>query len=143
MPPLPNPRWERFAQELATGRTADEAYQSAGYRADRKNAHRLTTKDGIRERVTELKRRAALRAEVTTALLLDEAERARLLAMKLGQPSAAVVAIKEKGILSGLRIEKLERKTVTVPRRLSDAELEAIVAGASPVPAGASSGSRE
>jgi hypothetical protein len=27
---LENPKWERFAQELAKGKTADEAYRSAG-----------------------------------------------------------------------------------------------------------------
>ena len=33
MPTLRNPRHERFAQELATGKTADAAYVLAGYRA--------------------------------------------------------------------------------------------------------------
>ena len=33
MPTLQNPRHEKFAQELAIGKTADAAYVLAGYRA--------------------------------------------------------------------------------------------------------------
>jgi phage terminase small subunit len=35
MPTLRNARHERFAQELAIGKTADAAYVLAGYRANR------------------------------------------------------------------------------------------------------------
>jgi len=38
VPPLDNPRWERFAQELAKGKTACEAYVLAGYKANDGNA---------------------------------------------------------------------------------------------------------
>ncbi len=51
MPVLKNARHEAFAQALAKGSTATEAYEIAGYTADRKNAHRLTTKDDIAARV--------------------------------------------------------------------------------------------
>jgi hypothetical protein len=33
MPPLDNPRWERFAQQLVKGKSQTEAYRNAGYRA--------------------------------------------------------------------------------------------------------------
>jgi hypothetical protein len=32
---LSNPKYERFAQELAAGKTADAAYETAGYRKHR------------------------------------------------------------------------------------------------------------
>jgi phage terminase small subunit len=35
MPVLSNPKHERFAQELAKGKTADEAYQLAGCKPNR------------------------------------------------------------------------------------------------------------
>ena len=40
--------------------------------------------------------------------LINEAEQARLAAMEAGQYSAAVAAIKEKGVLSGKRVERRE-----------------------------------
>ena len=35
MPVLPDPRYEKFAQRLAQGDTADKAYQRAGFKANR------------------------------------------------------------------------------------------------------------
>jgi phage terminase small subunit len=46
---------------------------------------------------------------VTVESLINEAEQARLGAMEAKQYSAAVAAIKEKGSLSGKRIERSER----------------------------------
>ena len=58
MPVLANPRHERFAQELAKGKTADAAYVSAGYRENRHNAATLNRKKHISTRVSELLERA-------------------------------------------------------------------------------------
>ena len=54
MPTLRNPRHERFAQELATGKTADAAYGLAGYRENRSNAARLSANQDIQKRVAEV-----------------------------------------------------------------------------------------
>lgn len=54
MPILENPRHEKFAQELAKGKTADEAYQIAGYKANRGNATTLKQQQSISIRVAEL-----------------------------------------------------------------------------------------
>jgi hypothetical protein len=48
---LNNPKWERFAQELAKGITPEDAYAKAGFKAHRQNAHRLMTNDDIKARV--------------------------------------------------------------------------------------------
>lgn len=56
---LNNPRHERFAQGLAAGKSADEAYQEAGFKPDRGHASRLAAKGNIQARVAELLGRAA------------------------------------------------------------------------------------
>src|SRR4051812_24033431 len=65
MPVLKNARWERFAQELAKGKSQTEAYALAGYTGDRTAASRLATNVNILGRVTELKKRGAERAELS------------------------------------------------------------------------------
>ena len=64
MPPLPRQREELFAVNIASGMTTSEAYQAAGYRPDRANACRLTTKDRIRQRITELQQQIAKKTQV-------------------------------------------------------------------------------
>lgn len=54
MPVLKNPKWELFAQELAKGTTADEAYQLAGYKPNRGNAATLKQNQSILDRVNAL-----------------------------------------------------------------------------------------
>lgn len=133
MPPLDNPRHERFAQELAKGKSASEAYVEAGYKENqaRSAASRLlSTNVSIGQRVAQIQARASDRVEVTLSSLMAELEEARELAISLDQPSAAVSAIKEKAILAGIRVEKSERKNVNDARELTDNELEAAIADA-------------
>jgi hypothetical protein len=74
---LRNPRHERFAQELATGKTADLAYVLAGYRENRSNAARLNASQNIQERVAEIQSMGAERAAISVETLIAEAEAAR------------------------------------------------------------------
>jgi len=69
---LKNQRHEAFAQGLAKGLTADQAYQEAGYKPQRQNASRLMTNDDIQARVAELIEAAANRAEIDIARTLKE-----------------------------------------------------------------------
>jgi len=62
---LANLRHERFAQALAQGKAANEAYALAGYRANDGNASRLKGNERISARVQEIVGRAAERAEVS------------------------------------------------------------------------------
>jgi hypothetical protein len=78
---LRNPRHERFAQELATGKSADTAYVLSGYRANRSNAARLSANQDIQKRVAEIQSLGAERAAVTVETLIAEAEAARSKAM--------------------------------------------------------------
>lgn len=72
MPVLPNAKHERFAQELARGKTASEAYVLAGYKANDGNAATLKGNQKVRDRLDEILTRAATRAEITKAKVLEE-----------------------------------------------------------------------
>lgn len=62
---LRNSRHEAFAQAVAKGKSAAEAYSEAGYKLHRPSASRLLTNANVAARVSELKERAAEQAEVT------------------------------------------------------------------------------
>jgi phage terminase small subunit len=128
LPALTNPRQERFAQELSKGKTGDEAYVLAGYKRNKDNASRLKANESILGRLAELQGRAAKRAEVTVESLIAEAEAVRKAAFEAGQFSPAIAAIKEKGILSGNRVERRENINRDAGN-LSDDELEDIALG--------------
>lgn len=120
--PLPNPKHERFAQELARGKSQIEAYQAAGYKPHKSAASRLAEDVNVCERLAQLTGRAAERAVVTAVSLIAEAEEARQLAMSIDQPSAAVAAIQAKGKLAGVWVEKRENLNKNADR-LTDNEL--------------------
>lgn len=70
--PLKNPRHERFAQELAKGRSAIEAYVAAGYQANEGNAGRLNRNEQVQARVAELVGKGAERAIATVERTVAE-----------------------------------------------------------------------
>lgn len=67
MPALENPKHERFAQELAKGRSQAEAYSGAGYAPSEPHASRLASNGKVAGRVAEILTSAAKRTEVTVA----------------------------------------------------------------------------
>lgn len=105
MPVLKNARHEKFAQELAKGKTADDAYVAAGFKPNRHNAAALARKQHISTRVAEIQSKAVKRAEITVQSLADELEEARALALTEKQTSAAVSATMGKAKLFGLGSE--------------------------------------
>jgi phage terminase small subunit len=108
VPTLRNPQHERFAQELAAGKTSDASYVVAGYRANRSNAARLNANRDIQKRVAEIQSVGAERAAVTVETLIAEAEEARSKAMgDNGGAAAAVAAITVKAKLAGLWRDKV------------------------------------
>ena len=102
MPPLSNPRRERFAQALLEGCSADEAFVKAGYSENRGNASRLKAKESISMRLAELQAAAAKASTVSVQSLLSELEEARQKATSLSQLSAVVRAVEAKARVSGL-----------------------------------------
>ncbi|WMT90137.1 hypothetical protein [Pelagibacterium sp. H642] len=136
MPILPNQRHESFAQALAKGKTADEAYALAGFKPNRGNATRLKANESIRKRVEELQGRVAKKVEVTVESLAMELEEARTLALGEKQSGAAVSATMGKAKLFGLGVEKRHLsgtvQVVTITAKhldgLNDDELAALEA---------------
>lgn len=134
MPSLKNTRHEAFAQALAKGRSADDAYQQAGFKPHRGNASRLSSNESVRRRVAELQERGAKKVEVTIESLTAELEEARALAMSEKQSSAAVSATMGKAKLFGLGLERRHHSgQITVLnvtpeqlRNLDDDELAAL-----------------
>jgi phage terminase small subunit len=96
---LRNPRHERFAQELAAGKTADAAYVLSGrFARYRSNAARLSANQDIQKRVAEIQSLGAELAAITVETLIAEAEEARSKAMgEKGGAAAAVAAITRQG----------------------------------------------
>jgi phage terminase small subunit len=125
MPILKNARHERFAQNLAIGLDKTSAYDEAGYRRCAQSAYRLSKDERIIARLRELQEKLAERFEVTAGKLIHRAELARILAMEIDQPAAAVSAIKEMGVLSGVRVAKREIVKADADD-LSDGELAEI-----------------
>lgn len=71
MPALPNARHEAFVRGLALGKTADQAYEDAGYKRNRKNAARLKANEDIGKRLRELNEGAAKRVTLDKAWVLE------------------------------------------------------------------------
>ena len=120
MAALKNPRHERFAQALSAGKSAKDAYTSAGYSPSDSNGAWLARKEAISNRVEEINNgkferqqkveaAAAERSTITRAGLIEMAKEVYVQAKESGQSAAAVAALKEIGVLSGIRIERSER----------------------------------
>jgi phage terminase small subunit len=105
MAPLKNTRHEAFAQALAKGKSATEAYAETGYKGDRTAASRLSTNVNVSARVTELQAKTVKKVEITVDSLAAELEEARALALTEKQTSAAVSATMGKAKLFGLGSE--------------------------------------
>lgn len=111
MAALSNARHERFAQELAKGKTQIEAYTEAGYKPDDGAAARLSGNIRIKARTAEILDRAALRVEITVASVTE-----RLLAIATkGEASTdapmlsvARASLMDAAKLNGLVVEKSE-----------------------------------
>lgn len=116
---LSNPKHERFAQELAKGKTADEAYQIAGYAANRGNAATLKANQSIADRIDQILERAATRTEITVASVTENLARIAMKAEAIeGAPGLAVCRAAHMDIakLNGLIVDKVQAdvKTATV-----------------------------
>ena len=119
MPVLENPRHELFAEELATGKSASEAYALAGFRPSRKNASRLRAKEDISARVAELQAVTARSAAITIESICAELDQANQVAKAKGQAAAMVSASALRAKLGGLMVERVE---VGGPDAFSEAE---------------------
>jgi hypothetical protein len=106
MPVLENQRWELYAQHLAQGKTATEAYVLAGFRASRSNAARLKANERIIARVREIQQAAATSAEINIESVCRELDSAIAVAQSRGQANAMVSAAVLRAKLAGLLVDK-------------------------------------
>jgi hypothetical protein len=104
--PLKNARHERFAQELAKGRSQIAAYTAAGYKPDDGASARLSGNIRIRERLAELQARVAEKVTTTAADIARQLDEDRKFARQLKQSAAAVTATMGKAKVLGLIVEK-------------------------------------
>lgn len=142
MPILPNPKHEAFAQCMARGISAIESYVQAGYKRNDGNCITLKGRQDVKQRVDELRavagkrivdavakvagdreKAAVVTMQTLTQMLLDD----RALARSLGQAAAAVSAVKELGILTGVRIERSEVGKPGEFDDMSDADLRRLI----------------
>jgi phage terminase small subunit len=84
MPTLRNPKWERFAQLVTSGMTAQAAFTEAGY-PSKQNATRLRNNALVAKRIEELQARnehkaemAALSRDIAILTEIVQATRTRL-----------------------------------------------------------------
>jgi hypothetical protein len=123
MAALLNQRHEKFAQGLAEGKSATEAYQLAGYAPNDGNAARLKGNDRIESRVAELQRQGAERTLITLESLLAEAGDIQTKAIAKGNYSAAVSALTLKAKLSGHWPDRADNKNSNVIHMIRDRPL--------------------
>jgi len=106
MPALANHKHELFVLALAKGRSADQAYEDAGFKRHRGNAARLRADERVQMRLDEIQQRAVEIAEITRADVIRMLMEDRLEAKKNGQLSAAVRAAELLGKEVGMFVER-------------------------------------
>lgn len=124
--PLKNARHERFAQELAKGKSQVDAYAAAGYKPDRGAATRLSANVSVAARLDELKARTAEKATTTAADIAKQLDEDREFARDLRQAAAAVSASLGKAKVLGLIIDRAKVEhdgTITINVSSEDASL--------------------
>lgn len=110
MPMLPNQRHEAFAQALAKGMSASDAYVEAGFSPNRGNAARLNANECITKRVAELNKRASADVVITRQYLLETQQALMQEARDAGEYSAANTALKQLATLAGPYTERQEHE---------------------------------
>ena len=130
MPILANAKHERFAQALAAGKSAVDAYELAGYRRNRGHASTLRRNPKLLKRVDEIletqgqiQGRGALaaieRAKLTKTTVIDMLIADRELARKNGQSSAAIRATELLGKELGMFVDRSDNRH-RIEKRFSD-----------------------
>lgn len=117
MPTLLNQKWELFAQELAKGVSASEAYTLAGYKKNDGNAIRLKGNEKVKARIVELQERAAVRAEISIASVTEGLLRIAKKAEDLDDAAGFNVAkgaLMDAAKVNGLIVHRTENENTNV-----------------------------
>jgi phage terminase small subunit len=124
---------EAFARAYVECGNAVQAYKRSfkcdGFQPSKINsrAHGLLKEESVAAKIQELRDEAAKRNDITvdnlTQMLLED----RKLARELGQPSAAINAVRELGKLHGLMVDKVALSVDKKIADMSDDELESFI----------------
>lgn len=125
---LDNPKHEAFAQYLSEGKTADEAYQLAGYAANRGNAIRLKTNERVMKRVEELQERHQKQNDITVSRLSEMLLSAHERAVAAADLTNERQAVNDLAKLHGLIVTKSEVARKRDITELDDSEIDALIA---------------
>jgi phage terminase small subunit len=108
------PKMERFAQEVASGKSQAEAYRTA-YDAKNMGADTIHSKasilakdDRVRARVDEIRMPIIKAKQLTLETHLEDLKALRNMAIKDGKLSAAINAEIARGKAAGVAIDKVE-----------------------------------
>ena len=109
------PKQEKFAQEVASGKTQADAYREA-YDAQNmkdatiwKRASELMNDGEVTGRIAELREPVVKEAQMTLKSHLEDLQKLRNMAVKAEQYSAAITAEIARGKAAGIHIEKSEQ----------------------------------
>lgn len=109
MPALTNPRHERFAHELAKGKTQADAYEAAGYKPSESNASTLRSNQKVAARVAEIQEKAAAKVGLTIASATEHLLRLAEKGEQIGDASglqASRASVMDACKLNGLVVDK-------------------------------------
>jgi hypothetical protein len=135
MPRGTKARLREYAQFRAAGNNPVEASKLAGYPPGSgfaSNAYKRDRRDDVKAWIGEFRKPIAEKLQITQQFLLEEAVGLYSDARIAGQYNAAVTALKEVGVLSGLRTERREHALAgmfDVIERMSVDELNGFIAG--------------
>jgi hypothetical protein len=109
------PKQEKFAQEVASGKSQADAYRAAfNVRPNTKpetivqSASKIMANPNVSTRVDELREVAAKKAVITLESHLEDLQKLRNMAVKDGKWSAAVAAEIARGKAAGVYVDKVE-----------------------------------
>lgn len=138
MSPLHNAKHELFAQEIAAGKTLEEAHRAAGYSPNRRNADVLRKRQDISRRIqtiltqrsdgiTQSSERAVKRAAISKEWIIEKLRENALNSLAVGTPTYNATAANKALELLGKEIGMfIARSEVGKPgdfTELSDGEL--------------------
>jgi len=118
MPILSNARHERFAQGLARGLSADEAYSKAGYVENRGNAARMNANESIKARVNEIQGKAEARTVLTIA------EKREFCARVVRAHGGKLNPKTDADLINGVRYDKRGRRMLLLPDKLKAIQID-------------------
>jgi len=125
------PKQEAFAQAIAKGASASEAYREAfDVAADTKiatinnSAYKLTSKPDISARIDQLKAEVAERTKITLQGHLEALGSLRNLAAKKGQYAAAITAEIARAKAAGILVDRVENSITvnSITRKIVDSK---------------------